>query len=58
MATKTKEMVLNFLREKETKNTVRYQADAHDSITYIYVSKTADAKLGSPDAISITIKPA
>jgi hypothetical protein len=57
MAAKTKDMVLNFKREKITKNTVRFQADGHDAVTYIYIGKGADTKLGAPEAISITIKP-
>jgi hypothetical protein len=56
MATKTKEITLSFTREKDTKNTIRFMADGHEDVTYVYIAKTADKKLGSPDKISMTIK--
>jgi hypothetical protein len=51
-----KELTLKFNREKETKNTMRFQADGHEVTPYIYISKEADAKLGKPDTITVTIK--
>jgi hypothetical protein len=51
-----KEITLSFTREKETKNTIRYQADGHEDIPYVYINKGMVKKLGSPDTISITVK--
>lgn len=44
-------------QEKETKNTVRYDAD-DSRLRTIYLTKEAFGLLGSPESIEVTIKPA
>lgn len=51
-----KTLTLKFKQEKVTKNTVRYQADGHDDILYVYVTKEAVKKIGSPESITMTVK--
>ncbi len=43
-------------KEKETKNTFRYQALEEDSpIPTLYINKSAIAELGDPDVITIVV---
>jgi hypothetical protein len=51
-----KELTLKFNKEKETKNTIRFQADGHEDIPYVYIMKPAVTKMGNPDSISMVIK--
>jgi hypothetical protein len=50
---------LTFRRERETKNTVRYQEDegGPGAVETIYVRKTALAGLGNPEKLRLTIRP-
>lgn len=54
MAAKT--LTLDFKQEKITKNTVRYQADGHEDILYVYIKKDAVKKIGSPEEITLTVE--
>jgi hypothetical protein len=49
-------LTLKFKQEKITKNTVRYAADGHEDILYVYVKKEAVKKIGSPESITMTVK--
>ena len=55
-------ITIQFSRERETKNTVRYteeipanDADATPVVGTLYVSKRALQKLGNPDRLTVTI---
>jgi len=52
-------VTIPMLRDRETKNTVRYAESVGDDETArtIYVPKEDVAKLGNPDAIEVTIAP-
>jgi hypothetical protein len=54
-------MQVSFTRERDTKNTVRFQedgdADQH-KIGALYVKKSAMAELGDPQALVVTIEKA
>ena len=43
-----KELTLKFNKEKITKNTVRYQADGHEDISYIYIERRSVDEVGQP----------
>jgi len=52
-------MELKFIKERETKNTIRYQEDAGDDpqvVGTLYIQKWAVKQLGNPDRITVTIK--
>jgi hypothetical protein len=50
-----------FVQEKETKNSVRYEEEVENGKepivgTYFYIKKSLFEKLGSPEAIEVTVK--
>lgn len=48
----------NFVREKETKNTIRFQEEVGENppiIGTLYVQKFAVNKLGNPNKLTVTI---
>jgi hypothetical protein len=54
-------MVVFFVRERETKNTVRYQEDSKDGwqrIGTLYIQKAAVAQHGLKDRICVVVRPA
>lgn len=54
-------LVLGFRRERETKNTVRFEEAVSDTppvVGTLYVQKWALHRLGEPAAITVTITPA
>jgi hypothetical protein len=55
-------VIIEMAREKETKNTVRFEevvADTeHPVIRNLYVAKQDDAAMGKPDKIMVTIEAA
>jgi hypothetical protein len=58
MAARNKPLTLKFTREKETKGTQRFAEDGDEpSVGTLYVKKAADAKLGKPERITVTIEP-
>ena len=47
---------LTFAKERVTKNTIRFIEDSETPVVgTIYIQKTALAKLGNPDHLSVTI---
>lgn len=56
--TKSDTLELQFTKERETKNTVRFSEDGkQQAIGTLYVQKSALAKIGDPEALSVTIEP-
>lgn len=57
--TKTDTLTLTFAKERETKNTIRYQetvaAGDYPRIGTLYVSKAALVGIGNPDVLTVTI---
>ncbi len=50
------EVKVEMKKEKETKNTFRYQALKEDSpIPTLYISKSALAELGNPESITLSV---
>lgn len=52
------EVVLRFARERETKNTVRFEelvGDGERVIGTLYVTKAAVAQLGQPDHLDVAV---
>jgi hypothetical protein len=48
---------LEFEREKETKNTVRYRAvDEFAGVPMVYLDKRLVARLGNPPSLSLTLE--
>ena len=55
-ATKTKPLTLDFIVERETKRTMRFQeASEHPVIGTLYVQKGALAELGNPETLTVTL---
>lgn len=55
----TKKFTVSFTRERETKNTVRFQEVTDDGpsvIGILYVQKFALKKMGDPDYLTVTIE--
>jgi len=53
------ELALRFERERETKNTVRYQELAQEGeqvVGTLYVRKAELARLGDPDALTVVVR--
>lgn len=54
------EITAQFVIERETKMTKRYQEEADDGVIQIgtiYVQRSALARIGNPDAIEVIIRP-
>lgn len=50
---------VELVKDRETKNTVRYAEEGEDTILgIVYIPKTTLAEIGTPDRISITIEAA
>lgn len=63
MAAQLKKTVVRFVKERDTKNTIRFnEVVAKDGdptvIGTLYVQKFAHQELGSPESLSITIEAA
>lgn len=55
----TEPIVLTFTQERETKTTWRYAEDGDEPVVgTLYVKKSAAAKMGNPEALTVTITPA
>ena len=53
------QLALRFTRERETKNTIRYQELARDGepvIGSLYVRKAELARLGDPDELTVIVR--
>lgn len=52
-----KSIKVEFERERETKGTVRFKEVEEENpvVGTLYVKKAADAKLGNPEALTVTI---
>lgn len=58
-AAKTKQVKVSFVKEKETKNKVRYHEESKEPvIEKLYVSKTVVKALGDPEKLTVTLDPA
>lgn len=58
---KTKGFEAVFIKDKETKNTIRYnevEKDGWQRVGYVYIQKAAIAQAGLGDKITITVQPA
>jgi hypothetical protein len=54
-------LLLTFQRERETKNTVRYEEVVSDMLSVVgtlYLQKWAHHRLGEPEVITVSITPA
>jgi hypothetical protein len=54
------QVALTFCRERETANTVRFAELAEDGeavVGKLYVRKAAFAQLGSPERLTVTLRP-
>lgn len=52
----TKNVTVNFELERETKNTIRYSEVGDDAVIgTLYLKKSAAAKLGNPEKISVEV---
>lgn len=59
MSSATDLVTVDLIREKETKNKVRFvEASGEDKLGTIYVPKATHAKLGNPDRLTMSIAPA
>lgn len=58
MAVKKKAVVLEFEREKATKNKQRFaEVGENPTVGVLYVTKKTDESLGEPDSLRVTIEP-
>jgi hypothetical protein len=59
---KTQTLELEFSKDKETKNTIRFQEDVEEDATpvvgMVYLKKQAVKDLGDPENLLLTIAPA